>query len=88
VVTAFTNVDVALMTVVLVVKAPSQLLFRGIFRLRHGVRTIKEKDNDLLEYFFPDVYGTVGAVGRLHPVHFARTDLPSLSFSAITEFDI
>jgi len=49
---------------------------------------IKEEGYDLLEYFFPDVYGTVDAVARLYPVHLPHHDLPSLSFSAVTEFDV
>lgn len=62
--------------------------FLVFLRLRHGIRTIKEKSYDLLEYLFPDVYSTVRPLGRLNLVHFAHTDLPGLSFAAIMEFDI
>src|SRR2546422_7165336 len=64
------------------------MLLGVVLRLRHRVRAIKEKSYNLLEYFFPDTHRAVDAIAWLHPIHFAHSDLPWLSFSAIAELDV
>ncbi len=65
-----------------------KLLLRVVLRLRFRVRTIKERSYDLLEDFLADVHSAVDAIGRLNPIHFANSDFPQLSFSAIAELDV
>jgi hypothetical protein len=52
------------------------VLLRAVLRLRYRVRAIKEESYHLFEYFFPDVDGTVDAIARLRPIHFAHSDVP------------
>ena len=61
---------------------------KSFFRLRLGVRVIKKKSYNLLEYLFADVHRAVDAIAGLRPIHFANCDFPRLSFTAIAELDI
>jgi hypothetical protein len=64
------------------------MLYWGvILRLRLRLRTIKEKSYNFFEDFLADVHGAVNAIGRFHPIHFANSDVPWLSCSAIAELD-
>ena len=64
------------------------LLLRVVIRLGHGVRAIQEENYNLLEYFLPDVHGTVHAIARLDPIRFAHGDRPGLRVAAIAKLDI
>jgi len=64
------------------------ILLRNVLRLRHGVRTIQEENNNLLEDFFSCVHGTVDAFARLRPIHFTVSDLAGLGLSPIAELNV
>jgi hypothetical protein len=64
------------------------LLLRIVFRLRHCVRPIQEKSHDFFEDLVADIHSAVKAIGRFYPIHFADSNLPRLSFSAVAELDV
>lgn len=61
------------------------LLIRVFLWLRDRLGVIKEESYNLLEYFFPNIYGAVDAIAGFRPIYFADSNLPRLSFSGVAE---